>query len=54
MIHHCYQKVKKNYDVYDRVCSKHGHAPEPREVLDAFQVEARQVDQAKRSPEQGL
>lgn len=54
MIHHGDQQVNQDDDVYDRVGAEHEHAPEPREYLDALQLEALEVYQAEDRPEQGL
>lgn len=54
MIHHGYEQIEQDYNVYHRIGSKHQHAPEAGEDLNAIQLEAVQVDQAKDSPEEGL
>lgn len=54
MIHHSDQQVEENDDVDDSIRAEHQHAPEPREDLDAVQLERVQVDQTERRPEQRL
>jgi hypothetical protein len=54
VVHHGDQKVQQDHDVDDRVCSKHQHAPEPGEALDASQLKVVQIDEAKHGPEQCL
>ena len=54
MVHHSYEEVEKDYDVDDRVSSKHEHSPEPCEAFDACQFKIVQIDETKHGPEQCL
>ena len=47
MVHHCNEKIEKDYYVDDREAAKHDETPESSELLDAVQLEVIQVDKAK-------
>jgi len=54
MIHHGNEQVEQHHNIDNRVGAKHQHAPESGEDLNAIQLKAVQIYQAKDSPEKGL
>ena len=51
MVHHCDEKIEQNDNIDDREGTKHEHAPEPGELLDAGQLKVVQIDQTECGPE---
>lgn len=54
MIHHGDQEIQEDDNVNDRISTKHQHAPESGEYLDAVQFKAIEVYQAENRPEERL
>ena len=54
VVHHGDEQVEEDDDVDEGVASEHEEAEEPRELLDAGQLEVLEVDEAEHSPEQRL
>ena len=54
MIHHGDEKIEQNDNIDDGEGTKHEHAPEPGELLDAGQLKVVQIDQPKNGPKQSL
>ena len=54
MIHHGDEKIEQNDNIDDGEGTKHEHAPEPGELLDASQLKVVQINQTKYGPEQSL
>lgn len=54
MIHHRYEQVQQDDDVYHRVAPKHQHAPETRKNFYAIQFKTIQVDKTENRPEECL
>jgi hypothetical protein len=54
VIHHGDEQVQQHDNVDDAVAAEHEHAPEAREYLDAVQLEALEIDETERRPEERL
>ena len=54
VVHHGDEQVEEDDDVDEGVAAEHEEAEEPRELLDAGQLEVLEVDEAEHSPEQRL
>ena len=52
--HHGDEHVEEYCEVTDAVASKHEQRPEPRELLDAGELELRKRDESEGSPEERL
>ena len=52
--HHRDKHVEEYYEVANAVAAKHEQCPEPRELLDAGELELRKRDESEGSPEERL